>query len=690
MKKSLRIFLMFTMVCSIILQTNNIIRAQEVPSNVITSAKITDASGKPFAEGVTIGPWQAFRIYAEYALPDHMVHAGDTTTMILPIGFGTAAPDHFEIKDGDNLIATGTLYNEKPGKIVLTYTKYAEEHSGTHGSFYFNVNVNGEEQSQSGKIPVTLTVNGKVIPAGEVNYKKPQWVNQPLRKGGWMLNDKTRGKYDIRINESNNVLVNAKLVDTLESPSVKYVKDSIKILQGKWQNLGSTELLKQQKDVTEKFKSENRIKFEGNRLTIDIGNLPKEVETRGFQILYEVKLNYEPLAGEEIHNKVDLTTDGSDSHQSNFYKIRDAGGVGEGYVYKIKIKKTGKDGAPLAGAEFDVIRIRNKQKVGTIKSGADGTGELGKLLLDDYNLVETKAPAGHMPLKDPILIKSSDFGSNKIAERKIENKKISKIDINGEKTWDDANNQDGKRPDRIRVNLFANQQPIQNVEVRPDVNGKWKYSFKDLPEYDNEGHKITYTITEDTISGYTSKVEGYNIKNSYTPEKTAISVMKKWDDLNDQDGKRPEKIKAQLYANGVKSGPEVELSKDNGWTYTWNNLDKNKNGKPIKYTVDEVSALPSGYIKAVDDSDPNKVVITNSRQVEKINICGKKTWDDNNDQDGKRPTQITVNLLKNGTKFKTVTVKADDNGNWKYEFTNLDKYENKKEIKYTVEEEKVE
>ncbi|OUC50153.1 hypothetical protein B7939_13505, partial [Eggerthia catenaformis] len=131
-----------------------------------------------------------------------------------------------------------------------------------------------------------------------------------------------------------------------------------------------------------------------------------------------------------------------------------------------------------------------------------------------------------------------------------------------------------------------------------------------------------------------------------------------------QDGKRPTTIKVQLYADGVKSGPEVELSKDNGWTYTWNGLDKNKNGKPIKYTVDEVSALPSGYIKAVDDSDPNKVVITNSRQVEKINICGKKTWDDNNDQDGKRPTQITVNLLKNGTKFKSVTVKADQDGNW--------------------------
>ena len=184
MKKSLSIIVMMLMLCSATfstaLQWGSTVHAAEVPGNVITKAWVTDADGNAFKEGTMIGPWQPFRVYAEYKLPDNTVKAGDTTTMTLPMGFRTSSPETFEIKDGDSIIAKGTMYSEKPGKIVLTYTKYAEEHSGVHGSFYFNIDVNGDEQSESGKIPVTLTVNGKVIPAGEVNFKKPQWVNLSL------------------------------------------------------------------------------------------------------------------------------------------------------------------------------------------------------------------------------------------------------------------------------------------------------------------------------------------------------------------------------------------------------------------------------------------------------------------------------------------------------------------------------
>ena len=681
MRKSFSITLIIVLLCSIVLQFGNTVRAAEVPGNVITKAWITDADGNAFKEGATIGPWQPFRVYAEYKLPDNTVKAGDTTTMTLPIGFRTSPPETFEIKDGDNIIAKGTMYSEKPGKIVLTYTKYAEEHSGVHGSFYFNIDVNGDEQSESGKIPVTLTVNGKVIPAGEVNFKKPQWVNQPLRKGGWMLNDKTRGKYDIRVNESNDILVNAKLVDTLESPGVEYVESSIRVLQGKWKNLGSTEVLKPEKDVTAKFRSENRIKFEGNRLTIDIGNLPEEVETRGFQILYEVKLKYEPIAGEEIHNKVDLTTGGGDSHKTSFYKIRDAGGVGEGYVYKIRVNKTGQDGAPLAGAEFDVIRVRNNQKVGTIKSGTDGKGEIGKLLHDTYKLVETKAPEGYMPLTEPITITPADFGTNKIAERTIENKKNLKINICGEKTWDDSNNQDKKRPEKITVILLANGEPIQNPDVRPDENGKWKYRFTDLPKYDDKGKEITYTVKEEPVEGYTSTVNGFNIKNSYTPEETSVKVIKKWEDADNQDGKRPASIKVQLYGNDKKVGNEVTLNGGNDWTHTWTKLPKNADGNPIKYTVKEVGKVDNYTTSYGEDSQGN-IIIYNKHTPEKTKVEGEKTWDDANDQDGKRPTSITVNLLANGKKVAEKTVTKDDN--WKYSFTDLPKYEGGKEIKYTV------
>ena len=691
MRKSFSITLIIVLLCSIVLQFGNTVRAAEVPGNVITKAWITDADGNAFKEGAAIGPWQPFRVYAEYKLPDNTVKAGDTTTMTLPIGFRTSPPETFEIKDGDNIIAKGTMYSEKPGKIVLTYTKYAEEHSGVHGSFYFNINVNGDEQSESGKIPVTLTVNGKVIPAGEVNFKKSQWVNQPLRKGGWMLNDKTRGKYDIRVNESNDILVNAKLVDTLESPDVEYVESSIRVLQGKWKNLGSTELLKPEKDVTAKFKSENRIKFEGNRLTIDIGNLPEEVETRGFQILYEVKLKYEPIAGEEIHNKVDLTTGGGDSHITSFYKIRDAGGVGEGYVYKIRVNKTGQDGAPLAGAEFDVIRVRNNQKVGTIKSGTGGKGEIGKLLRDTYKLVETKAPEGYMPLTEPIMIEPADFGTNKIAERTIENKKNPKINIYGEKTWDDANNQDKKRPEKITVILLANGEPIQNPDVKPDENGKWKYSFKNLPKYDNKGKEIQYTVKEEPVEGYKSKIDGYNITNSYKPEETSVKVTKKWEDAGNQDGKRPENIKVQLYGNDKKVEGEVTLNEGNGWTHTWTKLPKNAAGTPIKYEVKEAN-VGNGYKSVVTGSAENGFTVTNTREPGKTDVEGKKTWDDKGNQDGKRPTEIKINLMKKVgdgpvVKKETKTVKSTDD--WKWSWKGLPEYEGGKKITYSITEDAV-
>ena len=76
-----------------------------------------------------------------------------------------------------------------------------------------------------------------------------------------------------------------------------------------------------------------------------------------------------------------------------------------------------------------------------------------------------------------------------------------------------------------------------------------------------------------------------------------------------------------------------------------------------------------------------------AKKILKICVEGKKIWNDNNDQDGKRPDQIVINLLKNGVKFKSKTMKKDDG--WKWKFEGLDKYENGKEIKYTITEEPV-
>ncbi|WP_257646468.1 MULTISPECIES: Cna B-type domain-containing protein [Streptococcus] len=39
-----------------------------------------------------------------------------------------------------------------------------------------------------------------------------------------------------------------------------------------------------------------------------------------------------------------------------------------------------------------------------------------------------------------------------------------------------------------------------------------------------------------------------------------------------------------------------------------------------------------------------------------MSLSGTKTWDDNNNQDGKRPDSITVILLANGTKVASQEV----------------------------------
>ena len=262
-----------------------------------------------------------------------------------------------------------------------------------------------------------------------------------------------------------------------------------------------------------------------------------------------------------------------------------------------------------------------------------------------------------------------------------------KTKVEGEKTWDDSNNQDKKRPKEIKVNLLKNGTKFKSTTVKPDAGGKWKYIFTDLPKYE-KGKIIKYSVEEEAVAGYTPTVNGYNITNSYKPEETSVKVTKKWDDADNQDGKRPKSIKVQLYGDNKKVGDEVTLNGGNGWTYTWIKLPKNADGNPINYIVKEVEKVEHYTTSYGNDSQGN-VVITNKHTPEKTKVEGEKTWNDAGNQDGKRPKEITVNLLADGQPIQNKDVKPDGDGNWKYSFTDLDKYKDGKPIKYTVTEDVV-
>ena len=61
---------------------------------------------------------------------------------------------------------------------------------------------------------------------------------------------------------------------------------------------------------------------------------------------------------------------------------------------------------------------------------------------------------------------------------------------------------------------MANGRQVASKTVSASDN--WQYSFDNLAAYAN-GQKITYTVTEDAVAGYTSTVDGYNITNTHNP-----------------------------------------------------------------------------------------------------------------------------------------------------------------------------
>ena len=255
-------------------------------------------------------------------------------------------------------------------------------------------------------------------------------------------------------------------------------------------------------------------------------------------------------------------------------------------------------------------------------------------------------------------------------------------EVSGSKTWDDKEDQDGKRPDSITIRLYADGKQVDAVTVTAEND--WKWSFKNLPEYEN-GSKITYTITEDTVPGYTTNVDGFNVTNSYTPGKTSVTVTKAWNDAGDQDGLRPAEITVKLLADGKDTGKTLTLSKENRWMGIFSGLDEYAGGEKIVYSIEEVSV--KGYDSVITGDASAGFVITNSHTPVEIDLSGSKTWDDADDQDGKRPDSITIRLYANGEQVKVVTVTEEDG--WKWNFTNLPKYENGSEIRYTITEDVV-
>lgn len=168
--------------------------------------------------------------------------------------------------------------------------------------------------------------------------------------------------------------------------------------------------------------------------------------------------------------------------------------------------------------------------------------------------------------------------------------------------------------------------------------------------------------------------------------RTSVSVSKRWEDCGDQDGIRPDSVTLQLKKDGVDFGDPVTLNADSGWSYTWENLIEKSEGRTHVYTVEEVG-VPVDYQVSYSCSG-TELTVTNTHTAYQKDITVTKHWDDNGDQDGIRPDQVTIRLLADGADTGlTLTLRAESN--WIGSFTNLPQYAGGKEVVYTIAEDAV-
>ena len=698
----------------------------------------------------------------DFAVPNS-AKSGDTTVISLPDELNFQRNQTFNVyaSDGTTVVATAVI-DTTTKTLTLTYTDYVDTHDDVTGHLSMNVVVDRTVVTEATTVPATVTINGTTtitISSGGINYTVSTGDSDDIDfwKYGVSYSD-DEVMYLINVNTSAATVSNVVISDTINSAGLEYVDGSFEIFEGTWyKNAQNYWALGGSTNVTSNYNIE--LSADNTSFSINLGTISK-----GYMIRYRVKANYTLINGEQLSNSATYYSENTAlNNADNTFTYQGASGTASGYNYSLTVQKVNEAGEALAGAEFTVTRESTGQVVGTITTGSDGTATISGLLKDNYIITETKAPTGYA-IADPVTAEA-DNSTVTVTDKKAT------VEVTGTKTWDDSNDQDGKRPDAITVNLLANGTVVDTKTVtaddnwtytfsdleqydadgneiaytvseeavdgyttavdgynitnthtpettevsgtktwddnddqdgkRPDsitvnllANGtvvdtktvtadsNWSYVFTDLPKYDN-GNEITYTVTEDAVADYTTTYDGYNITNSYTPGETSITVTKAWDDSDNQDGLRPDAIQVQLYADGEKSGDAITLTAADNWTYTWTGLAEKANKQEITYTVEEVTAI-DGYTSETTQTSANNFTITNTHTPETTEVSGTKVWDDNNDQDGLLPDSIIINLLANGEVVASQTVTADND--WNYAFTDLPKYDNGNEIVYTVDE----
>ena len=117
----------------------------------------------------------------------------------------------------------------------------------------------------------------------------------------------------------------------------------------------------------------------------------------------------------------------------------------------------------------------------------------------------------------------------------------------------------------------------------------------------------------------------------------------------------------------------VSLNTANGWETTVEDLPKYTAGVENIYTwAEQEDGLPEGYELTGDVTVGEVTTLTNTRVPDTVSVGVRKIWNDAENQDGIRPSELRVDLLKNGELTGRYVILNEENG-WTAMITDLPK-----------------
>ena len=586
-------------------------------------------------------------------------------------------------------------FNKETNTYTITNTYVPEETSVTVNKIWTDAD------NQDGLRPTSITVN--LIADGNKTPVRSESVT-PDDDGNWSYTFANLPKYrngginivyTVTENEVKGYTTKIEKIENTENFKITNTHSPELIsISGKksWVDMDDVEgfrpenvtinLLADGKEVRETSVSAETIDDNGD-WTYTFANLPKfrdggteivytvtEDPVEEYETTYEKDDNGKPYIVVNTHTPNDLNitvnkkwVDTSATGIENIY----------GHTDKVEIKLTGKVGSQEYVSDTQILEADEEGNWTYTWTELPEYRE-GKLI--NYTVVEVTDVVDYVPSytsddETKTFTVTNTYSPNPIS-------------ISGTKTWIDEEDNDGIRPESITLVLKDNfNNTIKELEVTPDEEGNWNYTFDNLPETAN-GETITYTLAELSVEGYESEIKDFNVTNTHEIAKVSFNLEKIWNDNGNNDGKRPESITVTLFANGEKvESYEVTPNEEGKWLYEFKDLPKYKDGALVEYTIEETPV--NGYSTSVTNAkDTNDFVVTNTHEDETIEITITKTWDDFDDISKLRPSEIQVELYANGELINTIVISEEDN--WEKTISYLPKYENGEEIEYTINE----